>query len=109
MIFNTASPNYDAKYPDGIPTSVKVKSSSGAEFDSGLVMYPAGHARNTACDLKDILAHKWQLMAEIALPDGADAAGFVSHLESLESLDSYGIASLYDFELAERRATKTKE
>ncbi|MCB0826735.1 MAG: MmgE/PrpD family protein [Armatimonadetes bacterium] len=100
--FQHGGPDYDSKYPDGIPTSVKVKSSSGTEFDSGLVMYPAGHARNTTCDLKDILAHKWQLMAEIALPDGADAAGFVSHLESLESLDSYGIASLYDFELAER-------
>jgi 2-methylcitrate dehydratase len=49
--FEHGGPEYDAKYPDGIPTSVVVTDTSGQTYDSGLVMYPAGHARNDDSDL----------------------------------------------------------
>ncbi len=37
---------YDSKYPDGIPTRVQIMLQNGKEIDSGMVMYPGGHARN---------------------------------------------------------------
>ncbi|MHC4794840.1 MAG: MmgE/PrpD family protein, partial [Planctomycetota bacterium] len=44
--------DYDDRYPDGIPTSVVIETTDGRSLDSGLVMYPSGHARNTTCDLE---------------------------------------------------------
>ena len=48
---------YDSKYPDGIPTRVQIFLKNGniikkdKEIDSGMVMYPGGHARNQTIDL----------------------------------------------------------
>lgn len=85
---------YDEKYPDGIPTSISING-----LDSGLVMYPAGHARNTDADLGDILRWKWALLGALALPAGADVQGFVDRFEGIGGLDEFGISALYDFEL----------
>ena len=71
-------------------------------FDSGLIMYPAGHARNTTADLSDILKHKWNMLGEIALPNGGDAAALVDRLESMASLPSVDIGSFYDIDVAKR-------
>lgn len=57
---------YDAKYPDGIPTSVVITDNEGKAHDSGLIMYPAGHARNRDADLEGILAHKFRLLGGLA-------------------------------------------
>ncbi len=92
--FQHGGAEYDAKYPDGIPTSISINGS-----DSGLVMYPAGHARNTTADLGDILRHKWALMAGLALPEGADGQAFVDRFEGIGGMDGFEISSLYDFEL----------
>ena len=50
---------YDSKYPDGIPTKVSLITKEGQQYDSGLVMYPGGHARNQEADLNGILANKF--------------------------------------------------
>ena len=52
ITFSHGGPEYDAKYPDGIPTSMDIKLKGGKTISSGLVMYPSGHARNTTADLK---------------------------------------------------------
>lgn len=44
--FTHGGPEYDSKYPEGIPTSMQIKTKDGAVYDSGLVMFPLGHARN---------------------------------------------------------------
>lgn len=100
IVFEHGGPEYDAKYPDGIPTSVVVTDSSGNRYDSGLVMYPAGHARNTNANLYDILKHKFNMLAELGI-DG-DPKAFVERLEAIESLDSEGISRLYDVPIANR-------
>jgi 2-methylcitrate dehydratase len=46
---------YDSKYPEGIPTSVEIRTKEGKVIDSGLIMYPAGHARNDTASLHEIL------------------------------------------------------
>merc|ERR1711959_514162 len=43
--FSHGGPEYDAKYPDGIPTSIDITTRGGKKISSGLVMYPSGHAR----------------------------------------------------------------
>src|SRR5690606_27521319 len=100
--FKHGGAEYDAKYPDGIPTSLVIETTSGEKFDSGFVMYPAGHARNTTADLRDILRHKFALLGALGLPDGADVQAFVDKFEGLGELDAYQMASLYDFEIADR-------
>lgn len=99
--FEHGGADYDAKYPDGIPTSMVITDSSGETFDSGLVMYPAGHARNTSADLAGILAHKFDLLGGLAVPEGSQKA-MIIRLENLSKLDAKGLEGLYDFEIASR-------
>ena len=100
--FEHGGPDYDAKYPDGIPTSMIIEDTAGNSFDSGLVMYPAGHARNTSADLKSILAHKAMKLGAIGLPDGADAAELVDKLHGIATMNAHHLQELYDFEMADR-------
>ena len=97
--FEHGGPEYDAKYPDGIPTSLKMEDASGKVHDSGLVMYPAGHARNTTADLRDILRHKFALMARLS-SDSPD--GLVERFENLEKRSASEIAAINEFTLAKR-------
>ena len=64
--FQHGGPEYDSRYPDGIPTSVEIRMSRGRVLSSGLMMYPMGHARNTHPCFKDVLHHKFLLLGEIA-------------------------------------------
>jgi 2-methylcitrate dehydratase len=100
IAFVHGGPEYDAKYPDGIPTSVRITLKNGGLLDSGLVMYPAGHARNDRADLRAILGTKFQNLGALAFGDRTDEA--VNRLESLATLDAAGVQSLYDFEIGSR-------
>jgi 2-methylcitrate dehydratase len=95
---------YDAKYPDGIPTSVVVTLKDGSILDSGLVMYPGGHARNTTANLDNLLAHKAKLLAEIAFTEGEDIQSPIDLLDSIESMSSPMLLSIYDLNIARRAA-----
>ncbi|MEM1166841.1 MAG: MmgE/PrpD family protein [Planctomycetota bacterium] len=90
--FVHGGPEYDAKYPDGIPTSIAI-TAGGDKRDSGLVMYPAGHARNTTADLHDILANKFAVLGQIA---GVDVPAALERLDQIEALDADGVRGLYD-------------
>jgi hypothetical protein len=57
--FAHGGPSYDEKYPDGIPTSIVLTMNDGQVIDSGMIMYPTGHARNTTANLQAVLNHKW--------------------------------------------------
>ncbi len=100
--FLHGGPEYDAKYPDGIPTSIRIKLASGQMLDSSLVMYPAGHARNTHADLTGILAHKFKMLGSLGLPDGADVDGYVQRLESIGAMKAHELASLFDVQVGHR-------
>ncbi|MFG0256584.1 MAG: MmgE/PrpD family protein [Phycisphaerales bacterium JB043] len=82
ITFEHGGPDYDAKYPDGIPTSLVITDNTGASLDSGFVMYPAGHARNTTADLDDILNHKFTLMAKLASDTPKDILARYSNIAS---------------------------
>ncbi len=102
ITFEHGGPEYDAKYPDGIPTSLIVTTQSGQTMDSGFVMYPAGHARNETADLAGILSHKFALLGALALPDGADVDRLVAHLNDLQNHSAEQIEEIYSFEIADR-------
>ena len=50
--FRHGGPEYDAKYPDGIPTTLEIDHAELGTQSSGLVMYPQGHARNPSTELE---------------------------------------------------------
>jgi len=87
---------YDARYPDGIPTSVVITTASGKELDSGLIMYPSGHARNTTSDLEDILKHKFMLLAALSVKD---VEGCLRQLSDVGSKSTEELDGLYKFDL----------
>ena len=100
IVFEHGGAAYDDRYPDGIPTSMVITMTDGSMFDSGLVMYPSGHARNTTTDLQGILAHKAALMAAIAVDGDADAV--VERFRTVASLDAAAMQSIMDIQIATR-------
>lgn len=94
--FRHGGPDYDARYPDGIPTSVIVTDSAGKTCDSGLVMYPAGHARNTTAPLDDILAHKFRMLAGLA---SRNADSLIARFSNLHDASTGDIAAMNNFEI----------
>ncbi|MDX9912377.1 MAG: hypothetical protein RBS39_11155, partial [Phycisphaerales bacterium] len=100
ITFQHGGPEYDAKYPDGIPTSVIITARGGTEHDSGLVMYPGGHARNASAphpvNLKAVLAHKFQLLGALAFDNPQPIIDRYSNLEKKSAQD---IQTIHDYEL----------
>ena len=98
--FEHGGPEYDAKYPEGIPTSVSVTDADAIPFESGLVMFPAGHSRNQIADLPGILEAKFLLHAGIATPEGQSPAELVQRLQRLGELSAAEMITLYNTPLA---------
>jgi len=96
--FQHGGPAYDERYPDGIPTSVTVEGCGGGALDSGLVMYPGGHARNTEHDLQDILSHKFRLLGELAFDEPGPV---VERLLGVGKLSAAELDALHSFPLRE--------
>ena len=101
IAFEHGGAEYDARYPDGIPTSVRVVGPAG-DLDSGLVMYPAGHARCEREDRTALLETKWERLARLATDDGEAAGRFLERLNRLESLSPADLLRVYDLSLAKR-------
>ncbi len=96
IAFAHGGPEYDSKYPDGIPTSVVIESADGKRADSGLVMYPAGHARNTTHNLDALLANKWKRLAALA---SDNPEPIIAKFEDLAAKHAGAIADMHDFEI----------
>merc|ERR1712217_801059 len=93
--FSHGGPEYDAKYPDGIPTAIDITTKGGKLISSGLVMYPSGHARNTSADLKTILQHKNHMLGDIVFSDRATVDSFVARLVNMKSAPASQVGGLY--------------
>jgi 2-methylcitrate dehydratase len=89
-------PEFDARYPDGIPTSLEIEHATLGRLTSGLVMYPMGHARNTSGELDRLLAHKFRLLAGLGVDD-VDA--LYERFTNLADKSPQQIAALYDFKI----------
>lgn len=94
--FRHGGREYDEKYPDGIPTTLEIEHDKVGQLSSGLVMYPAGHARNTTANLDELLAHKFRLLASLGV---ADIDGLYRRFTNMAEKSAAEVAALYDFDL----------
>lgn len=92
--FRHGGHDYDLKYPDGIPTSIEIEHERLGFLESGLVMYPEGHARNTSGHLDDLLAFKFRQLAALGVDDPDTLYRRFTNLGHKSAAE---IASLYDF------------
>jgi 2-methylcitrate dehydratase len=100
ITFEHGGPEYDAKYPDGIPTGIDIHIKGGKKFSSGLVMYPSGHARNTACNLKGLLDTKNKMLGDLVFKDAAAYEKFITPLKKMKDLPASAMAGIYDYDFA---------
>jgi 2-methylcitrate dehydratase len=89
-------PDYDRRYPDGIPTSIDIEHVKLGWRTSGLVMYPEGHARREKEKRHELLDYKIRLLAGHGIDD---VDGFVLRFKNLIENSAQQIAALYDFQL----------
>lgn len=94
--FRYGGPEYDRRYPDGIPTSVELSHATLGKLSSGLVMYPQGHARADAQQLASLLDHKFRLLTGQAVDDVNE---LVQRFTGMAKKSSAEIAALYDFQI----------
>lgn len=94
--FRQGGVEYDAKYPDGIPTSLEIEHPTLGTLSSGLVMYPEGHARNTSGNLPVLLEHKFRNLAGLGV---RDVSALQQRLTNLAGKSAAEIHQLYSFEI----------
>jgi 2-methylcitrate dehydratase len=58
---------YDEKSLEGMPTSLRITFITGATIESGLVVFPSGHIKNSSANIKDIMSYKNLLLGKMAL------------------------------------------
>jgi 2-methylcitrate dehydratase len=92
--FQHGGPEYDAKYPAGIPTSLEIEHRTLGTLSSGLVMYPEGHARNSSGHLPALLAHKFERLAGLGV---LDTRGLYQRMTALPDKSPAEIRELYSF------------
>ncbi|MDP6466933.1 MAG: hypothetical protein QF918_04310, partial [Pirellulaceae bacterium] len=88
--------SYDQQYPDGIPTTLEITHRQLGTCSSGLVMYPAGHARNRDAKLEGLLDAKCRRLADYGV---CDAGALIERFSDFETKTSAQIRQLYDFQL----------
>lgn len=94
--FRHGGPSYDAKYPDGIPTTLAIDHDDIGRVSSGLVMYPEGHARNASGNLDALLAHKFRLLASLGV---ADVDKLYERFTGMREKTAADIADINSFEI----------
>ena len=93
--FTHGGKSYDSKYPEGIPTSISVTLKNGQKYESGFVMFPSGHSRNSTANLKDILNYKNQLLGRLALTE-SELNHKLSVLNSIEEVSNSDLNNIYN-------------
>jgi len=94
--FRHGGPEYDAKYPDGIPTTVEIVHRTLGTLSSGLVMYPEGHGRNASGNLSALLENKFNRLAGLGV---RDVSALQRRLTNLAARSPAEIRELYSFEI----------
>jgi 2-methylcitrate dehydratase len=92
-------PEYDALYPEAIPTSLQIDHAALGVQTSGLVMFPLGHARCLGHDFEVLLEHKFQHLAELGVED---TEALKKRFSDLGGKTAREVRALYDFELRRR-------
>ena len=102
--FQHGGPDYDDKYPDGIPTQIQIHHTVHGACSSGLVMYPEGHARCQSDHFHELLQEKFMALATLGVDDPAALRVRFSDFTKKSPKE---IATLYDFEIRFPRTSIT--
>lgn len=92
--FQHGGPDYDARYPEGIPTTIGIQLAGRDRLSSGLVLYPKGHARCPDADVDELLAEKFNRLASGAVDD---PSALRARFADLGSKSPREVAQLNDF------------
>jgi 2-methylcitrate dehydratase len=95
IVFEHGGDYYDEKYPEGIPTSVHLTTSDDVTYESGFIMFPAGHASNTTVDLTHLLQHKMKMLGSMAM-EKERLVSWVNRLETIQNQTNEELQSIYD-------------
>ncbi|MCL6502962.1 MAG: MmgE/PrpD family protein [Pirellulales bacterium] len=87
-------PEYDTRYPDGIPTTVELQHRRLGWLSSGLILYPLGHARCTDQQLDRLLAEKFRRLAQLGVDEPRRLWERLQHLQQRSAEE---VADLYTF------------
>jgi len=104
ITFSHGGPEYDSKYPEGIPTSLDITRQGGGKVSSGLVMFPPGHARNTSADLSALLKQKNKMLGDLVFTDAAIGERFVSKLVAMKEATAADVQTIYEFDFGNMRS-----
>jgi 2-methylcitrate dehydratase len=94
--FRHGGPEYDRRYPDGIPTTVEMEHAGLGNLTSGLVIYPEGHARCASSEWLALLDHKWRMLVRPAI-GGYDC--FIHGLTNVVAKSPKQVVAMYDFQI----------
>ncbi|MBA4017527.1 MAG: hypothetical protein C0483_10180 [Pirellula sp.] len=94
--FRHGGAEYDALYPDGIPTSLEIEHAILGTLTSDLVMYPEGHARNASGNLTSLLQYKFRKLAALGVDD---VAALETRFTNMRGKSAEEVRSLYDFQI----------
>jgi 2-methylcitrate dehydratase len=64
-------PDFDARYPEGIPTRVEIDHAALGRLDGGFVLFPQGHARSDAARTAALVDLKFDRLVAGAVDDPA--------------------------------------
>jgi 2-methylcitrate dehydratase len=64
-------PDYDSRYPEGIPTRVEIDHAALGRLDGGFVLFPQGHARSDAARTAALVDLKFDRLVAGAVDDPA--------------------------------------
>ena len=87
-------PSYDQRYPEGIPTSIRLQHNELGTVESGLIMYPLGHSRSDFLVTKDILRVK---INSLASRGSNEPQSIMSRCENLQNASTEDVQALYSF------------
>jgi 2-methylcitrate dehydratase len=72
MVIEHGGRDYDARYPEGIPTSLVLDHAAFGRLESGLVEFPLGHARSNAAATAALVDLKFDRLVAGAVDDPQD-------------------------------------
>lgn len=105
--FEHGGDDFDRFYPEGIPTQVKIdfadENGENKHLDSGMILYPLGHARNDSAHLEEILMQKFIKMGALGLDSSINK--FAQRLKDIEAATPDDIFAIYDVDLAVQEPT----
>jgi 2-methylcitrate dehydratase len=98
IVFEHGGDHYDEKYPEGIPTSVHITTNEDVTYESGFIMFPAGHAQNTDVELHTLLQHKMKMLGIMAMQK-EHLVNWVNRLETIQNQTNEELQSIYDCQI----------